>query len=259
MSDVDILISGGTVVDGTGRPGFAADVEIVGDRLRVVEQGQAGTAGRTGRTIDASGKVVAPGFIDLHSHSDLMILAEPRHEPKVRQGVTTEIIGVDGLSYAPLGTHADLRALIEMNAGLDGAPDIAADWDSVAAYLDRFDGRVAVNIGLMVGNSALRISRLGWSDVPADDRALADMRALLRDAMAAGALGLSSGLDYPPGAYASTAELAALTAEAAQHGGFYHTHVRYPLGDRYLDPFREAIEIGRRGEGPVHLDPLLSP
>jgi len=89
--------------------------------------------------------------------------------------------------------------------------------------------------------------------VPADEAALADMRSILADAMAAGALGISSGLDYPPGAYASTNELAALTGEAARRGGFYHTHVRYPLGDRYLDPFREAIEIGRRGEGPVHL------
>ena len=112
---------------------------------------------------------------------------------------------------------------------------------------------MAVNIGLLVGNSALRISRLGWADVRADEAALADMRAMLADAMGAGALGISSGLDYPPGAFATTAELAALTAEAARHGGFYHTHVRYPLGDRYLDPFREAIEIGRRGEGPVHI------
>ena len=147
-----------------------------------------------------------------------MILADPRHEPKVRQGVTSEVVGVDGLSYAPLPSRADLAALIEMNAGLDGAPDIEADWESVAAYLERFDGRVAVNIGLLVGNSALRISRLGWEDVPADGAAVADMRQLLADSMKAGALGLSSGLDYPPGSFATTNELAALTAEAARHG-----------------------------------------
>jgi len=246
-----VLIEGGTVVDGTGAPGFAASVAIQGDRLSVVLPDSERPA--AGRVIDAGGRVVAPGFIDLHSHSDLMILADPLHEPKVRQGVTTEIIGVDGLSYTPLPSPADLAALIEMNAGLDGAPAIAADWDSVAAYLERLDGRVALNIGLLVGNTALRICRLGWDDVPADGAALADMRAILADAMAAGALGLSSGLDYPPGAYATTDELAALTNEAARRGGFYHTHVRYPLGDRYLDPFREAIDIGRRGEGPVHI------
>ena len=251
MESCDLLISGGTVVDGTGVPAFAAAVAISGDRLRVVPVGAELPAAR--RTIDATGRVVAPGFIDLHSHSGLMILADPRHEPKVRQGVTSEIIGVDGLSYAPLPSHADLAALIEMNAGLDGAPDVAADWDSVASYLARFDQRVAVNIGMLVGNSALRISRLGWEDVPADAGALADMAQILDDAMAAGALGLSSGLDYPPGAFATTAELGALTAAAARRGGFYHTHVRYPLGDRFLDPFREAIDIGRRGGSPVHL------
>lgn len=253
MDSCDLLIENGTIVDGTGAPGYPGSLAITGDRLQVLVDGRDDAPARVGRSIDARGKAVAPGFIDLHSHAGLMILVDPRHEPKVRQGVTTEIIGVDGLSYAPLPSQGDLDSLIEMNAGLDGAPDIKGDWDSVAAYLDRFDGKVAVNIGLLIGNSALRISRLGWDDVPADERALADMRAMLREAMQAGALGLSSGLDYPPGAFATTDELAALTTEAAQSGGFYHTHVRYPLGDRFLDPFREAIEIGRRGQGPVHI------
>jgi N-acyl-D-amino-acid deacylase len=250
MRSCDLLIEGGTIVDGSGGPGVPGSLAIVGDSLRRLGERDQPTAAQT---IDARGKVVAPGFIDLHSHSGLTMLADPRHEPKVRQGVTSEVIGVDGLSYAPLWSRADLEALIEMNAGLDGAPDIAANWDSVAAYLERFEGRVAVNVGLLVGNSALRINRLGWDEVPADEGALADMRAMLADAMSAGALGLSSGLDYPPGSYATTAELADLTFEAARHGGFYHTHVRYPLGDRYLDPFREAIEIGRRGNGPAHI------
>ena len=251
MARVEILIRGGTLVDGTGDPGRPADVAIIDGRLRLAAVGDEPAAERV---IDASGRVVAPGFIDLHSHAGLMLLADPRHEAKVRQGVTTEIIGVDGLSYAPLPSKADLDALIDMNAGLDGRPPaLAADWGSVGDYLARFDGNVALNVGFMVGNSALRISRLGWDDVPADDAALADMRSLLTDAMADGALGLSSGLDYPPGAYATTDELAALSAEAGRRGGFYHTHVRYPLGDRYLDPFREAIEIGRGGTAAVHI------
>ncbi|MEP7361013.1 MAG: D-aminoacylase [Chloroflexota bacterium] len=252
MADsVDLLITGGTLVDGTGAAGFAGSVAVDGDRLRTIAPGAEQPA--ADRVIDATGKVVCPGFIDVHSHAGLMILADPRHEPKVRQGVTTEIVGVDGLSYAPLPSRQDLAALIEMNAGLDGAPDILADWDTVGDYLDRFDSKVACNVGLMVGNSALRISRLGWEDVPADSTALADMKTLLADAMSAGALGISSGLDYPPGAFATTDELAALSGEAARRGGFYHTHVRYPLGDRFLDPFREAIEIGRRGNGRVHI------
>jgi N-acyl-D-amino-acid deacylase len=141
-----------------------------------------------------------------------------------------------------------------MNAGLDTrAPGVALDWNTVASYLGRFDGRVAVNVALLVGNSALRICAIGWDDVPADHMAMADMRAMLREGMAEGAFGVSSGLDYPPGAYATTEELADLTAAAAREGGFYHTHVRYELGDRYLDPFREALAIGEMAHGPVHL------
>ena len=211
------------------------------------------------RTIDATGIIVAPGFIDLHSHGGLVILADPRHEPKVRQGVTTEIIGVDGNGYAPFAHRADLLDFVRLNAGLDGDPPLDYDWDTVASYLDRYDRGQAINVGIMVGNSALRIGAIGWEDEPADERALAVMRAMLREAMEEGAFGISSGLDYPPGSYASTDELAALTAEAARHGGFYHTHVRYPLGDRFLDPVPrgDRDRAARRGAGPHH--PLLPP
>ncbi len=261
MSDAfDLLIDGGTVVDGTGSPGFRAAVAVVGDRVAVI-RGET-RAMRAEQRIDATGMVVAPGFIDLHSHSGVMVLVEPLHEPKVRQGVTTEVIGVDGNSYAPFRSAEDLRAFARFNAGLDGLPgpdglpEVDFDWGSVSSYLDRLDRRCSLNLALLAGNSALRIGVLGWEDVPADDAALSRMRGLLREAMMDGAFGLSSGLDYPPGAYASTAELAELAHTAARHGGFYHTHVRYPLGDRFLDPFREALEIGRRGEAPVHITHL---
>src|SRR6476619_1260460 len=161
MEHVDVLISGGTVVDGTGAAGFAADVAISGDRLRIVPVGSVGGAGRT---IDATDKIVAPGFIDLHSHSGLMILAEPRHEPKVRQGVTTEVVGVDGLSYAPMPSPDRLAELVEMNGGLDGLPDLDFGWDSVTSYLDRFDRGTGVNVAFLVGNSALRLATTGWED-----------------------------------------------------------------------------------------------
>ncbi len=251
MQRADLLIHGGTLIDGSGAPGRLADIVVRGDRLNLVETGVPAVA--AARTIDATGKVVAPGFIDLHSHSGLIILAEPAHEPKVRQGVTTEVIGVDGNAYAPFPNRDDLLDFVVLNGGLDGRPDLAYDWDTVASYLARFDGRVAVNIAFLVGNSALRIGAVGWEDRPADAAAIDRMRGMLRDGMADGAFGLSSGLDYPPGSYADTAELAALTAEAGRTGGFYHTHVRYPLGDRFLDPFREAIEIGRRAEAPAHI------
>jgi N-acyl-D-amino-acid deacylase len=248
----DLRISGGTVVDGTGAPGRRATIAVVDGRIRVLDPDEPAPT-HAARSIDATGKVVAPGFIDLHSHGGLMILADGRHEPKVRQGVTTELVGVDGNGFAPFERRADLEAFVDLDAGLDGRPDIDYDWTSVASYLARYDGTVSLNVATLIGNSQLRIAALGWDDVPADERAIDGMRGALRDGMADGAFGLSSGLDYPPGAYATTAELAALTGEAGRQGGFYHTHVRYPLGDRYLDPFREAIEIGRRAGAPAHI------
>ena len=257
----ELLIQRGSIVDGTGAPAFPGAIGIgreqpgASARVTVLRDPAAidDAIGRADRLIDARDRVVAPGFIDLHSHSGLMILAEPRHEPKVRQGVTTEVVGVDGLSYAPMASRDRLGELIEMNAGLDGLPDLDFDWDTVESYLDRFDRGTGVNVAFLIGNSALRLAATGWDDREPSAAELASMRSMLVEAMEQGAYGLSSGLDYPPGAYASTEELANLAHEAARLGGFYHTHVRYALGDRFLDPFREAIDIGRRGEAPAHI------
>jgi N-acyl-D-amino-acid deacylase len=248
----DLLITGGTVVDGTGAPGRPGSVAVVDGRTRVFGPG-AQLPAQVARTIDATGKMVAPGFIDLHSHGALVILADGRHEPKVRQGVTTEVVGVDGNGFAPFLRREDLEAFVHLDSGLDGRPDIDYDWTSVGSYLDRYDGTVSLNVATLIGNSQLRIAAIGWDDAPADAAAIDRMRGLIRDGMAEGAFGLSTGLDYPPGGYATTDELVALTEEAGRHGGFYHSHVRYPLGDRYLDPFREAIEIGRRAGAPAHI------
>ncbi len=256
MQRIELLLRGGRIVDGTGAPGFDGAVAVAGGRVAVHRDAASieAAAARADRVLDVTDRVVAPGFIDLHSHSGLTILSAPLHEPKVRQGVTTEVIGVDGNAYAPFRDPADLAAFVQLNAGLDGhPPGGVADWDTVASYLERFDGRVSVNIVFLVGNSALRIAALGWDEVAAPATALADMRAMLREGMETGAWGVSSGLDYPPGSYASTAELAELANEAARLGGIYHTHVRYTLGDRFLDPFREAVEIGRRGGAPAHI------
>ncbi len=220
-----LALTGGTIVDGTGGPGRPGTVLVEAGRVRLAESDALLPAAT--RRIDATGLVVAPGFIDLHSHSGLMLFADRRHEPKVRQGVTTEVIGVDGLSYAPFRDRDDLLALVQLNAGLDGRPDEHTDygWSSLGEYLDRLDG-MAVNVALLVGNTALRIDALGWDDIPVHERALERMRSTLREAMQEGAWGLSSGLDYPPGSYATTDELAGLAREAAGLGGFYHTHVR---------------------------------
>ncbi len=261
----ELLITGGSVVDGTGTPARSGDLAISAGKLRIMAVGD--ERPNAARTIDATGKVVAPGFIDLHSHSALMILADPDHGAKVRQGVTTELVGVDGLSYVPFPKADDLQAMVAMNAGLDGDPrdpdgargtsthgrPTTIDWHTVEDVLARYDSGTAVNVAQLVGNTPLRIAAIGWDDTPTTPRATADMRARLREAMQEGAFGVSSGLDYPPGAYATTQELAELAQEAARLGGMYHTHVRYALGDRFLDPFREAIEIGRRGGAPAHI------
>ena len=264
----DLLVVGGTIVDGTGAPGRPGTVAVVDGRIRLFapepgfEAGEAAAGGaaaggaamdRAARTIGATGKVIAPGFIDLHSHGGLVILEDGRHEPKVRQGVTTEVVGVDGNGFAPFLRREDLEAFVHLDSGLDGRPAIDYDWSTVESYLGRYDGRISLNIATLLGNSPLRIAGVGWDDDPADDRAIDRMRGLIRDGMAEGAYGLSTGLDYPPGSYATTDELVALTEEAGRSGGFYHSHVRYPLGDRYLDPYREAIEIGRRAGAPAHI------
>jgi N-acyl-D-amino-acid deacylase len=251
---VDVLITGGTIVDGSANPGYAAALAVDGGRLRIV-RGSAELP-EAARHIDATGLVVAPGFIDMHSHSGLMIFDDPLHLPKVSQGVTTELIGIDGNSYAPFHTHEQLTDFVKMYAGLDGSPDIDYDWDSVASYLSHFDGSVSVNLAMVIGNSALRVCAVGWDDKEAGPAAVADMRAMLREGMQEGAFGLSTGLDYPPGSYAPTEELIQIGQEAGRWGGFYHTHLRNRLGDRFLDPMREAVEICLRGELPLHLTHL---
>ena len=248
---LDILIRNGLMLDGTGSPGHYGAVGVEGDVVRIFK-GDVSSM-EAARTIDATDHVVSPGFIDMHSHSGLVMLAEPRHEPKVRQGITTELIGVDGNSYAPFRSHDDFLAFVELNSGLDGNPLLPGRWSTVEQYLAMFDRKVAVNVAYILGNSPVRIDAIGWEDEPATQRDIENMKAVIREAMEEGAFGMSTGLDYPPGSYATTDELAELSKQVAALGGIYHTHVRYALGDRYLDPFREALEISQRGGVPLHI------
>jgi N-acyl-D-amino-acid deacylase len=248
---LELLIRGGMIVDGTGNPGFYGAVGVQGETIGILRSDLDGI--EAARVIDATGRIVCPGFIDMHAHSGLVMLTEPEHEPKVRQGITTELIGVDGNSYAPFKSDEDFRRFVEINSGLDGNPRLPGRWSTVEQYLDMFTGRVAVNVAYILGNSPLRIAAVGWEDRPATRDQIADMKALLREGLEEGTWGLSTGLDYPPGSYADTAELTELSREARRLGGIYHTHVRYSLGDRFLDPFKEALDIGRGSHIPVHI------
>ena len=252
---LDMLITGGLILDGTGNPGFYGSIGVIGDQIKII-RGDINTIEAV-RTLDARGKVVSPGFIDVHAHSGLVILSDPYHQPKVHQGVTTELIGIDGNSYAPFARPDDLERFIRLNSGLDGDPELPFRWSSVSEYLSMFDRKVAVNIAYITGNSPIRIGGVGWNNQRATGGEVENMRSALRESMEDGSFGISTGLDYPPGSFADTAELIALSNEAARLGGIYHTHVRNALGDRYLDPLKEAIEIGRESGIPVHITHLF--
>jgi N-acyl-D-amino-acid deacylase len=248
---LDLLIRDGLIIDGTGNPGFYGAVAVEGEQVRILRGDLSGVQAE--RVIDAKGLIICPGFIDMHAHSGLVMLAEPHHEPKVRQGVTTELIGIDGCSYAPFRSHDDFHRFVEMNSGLDGNPPLPGQWSTVDQYLNMFNNCVAVNVAYILGNSPVRICAMGWEDRRPTAAELADMKAILREGIEEGGFGISTGLDYPPGSYADTAELIELSREAARLGGIYHTHVRYGLGDRFLDPFKEALDIGRQSGIPIHI------
>jgi len=249
---LDLLIKNGLIIDGSGSPGFYGAVLVRGEGI-TIHRGDTSELGAV-RVIDATGHVVCPGFVDLHSHAGLTILGEPHHDPKVRQGVTTELIGIDGISHAPFKTQEDLHRYIWLDSGLNGYPPMPADWLTAAEMLSKYDNKVAINIAFILGNGPVRVWGVGWEDRPATGSELEEMKSVVREAMEEGAWGLSSGLDYPPSAYADTDELVALCEEAARLGGFYHTHTRASLQAKgLLAPWEEALEIGRRSGAPVHL------
>jgi N-acyl-D-amino-acid deacylase len=236
-----LLVRGGTVIDGTGQPGFRADVAIEGDRIAAVAPGVDGEAARV---IDARGLVVAPGFIDAHAHSDLFYLACPSAESKVRQGCTTEVVGMCSFSPGPVAPgRADVTRRWIGGLGID----IDVRWQTFGEYLDVLRAaRPSINVVPFVGHGALRLAAIGPDNRPAGPDDLRAMARLLHEALDAGAFGFSTGLVYPPSAYASTEELITLARAMAGRGGLYFSHIRGEAA-MLLDSVAEAIRIGAEG------------
>jgi len=242
---LDIVIKNGIVVDGTGEPAFKADVGIVNDRIAVVAESIEQEAART---VEAAGLHLAPGFIDPHTHSDLPLLVDPRAESKIRQGVTTEVIGNCGFSPAPL-----MGASVEEMSAKAASLGLEVTWRSMADYLDRLrNPGTALNVVPLVGHNTVRGSVLGYDDVQPTPEQQAQMERVVSEAMEQGARGLSTGLFYPPGFYAQTAEVIGLARSAARHGGIYATHIRSE-SDTLLEAVAEAVEIGERAEIEVEI------
>src|SRR5689334_23037669 len=206
---MSLLIRAATVVDGTERPHYRADVLVDGPRIATIRP-PGGPPPPANRVIDADGLVLCPGFVDMHAHSDLGLLLEPDHLAKISQGVTTELLGQDGLSYAPVDDAA-LAMVRKKIAGWNSDPTgFDFSWRSVGEYLDRLDTGIAGNAAYLVPHGVVRALVCGWDDVPAGADDIAAMQEIVRTAMADGAVGLSAGLTYTPGMYADNAELLAL-------------------------------------------------
>jgi N-acyl-D-amino-acid deacylase len=235
----DILIRGGILYDGSGAPGAAGDLAIAGGRIAAVGPQLAGAA--AAKTIDAEGLAVAPGFIDIKTHSDFTLPINPKAESKVRQGVTTEIIGHCGFSVAPClpGKVELLRDYLSPSA-----PWLPFRETSFPAYLDGFPA-AAVNAGMLVGHNTLRLMVMGMENRAPSAGEMAAMVALLEEGLAAGALGLSSGLFTPPGAYAQPDEMIAFGHVLKRHNAAYFTHLR-DESSRVLEAVEEAIAVAEK-------------
>lgn len=243
----DLVIRGGTIFDGTGAPGVEGDVAIVGNRI--VDVGPALV--RRGRDeIDARGLAVAPGFVDVHSHGDESLFADPRAESVIRQGITTIVVGQDGSSSAPSERPSMRDSVVRGALGMDRASESFADYFRAISALPS-----AVNVASMVGLGTVRAVVVGQADRPATADELARMHALVEGALADGACGASTGLEYAPGSFAKAEELVALCRPLARRGLPYATHMRNE-DDTLLEAIDEAIGVARGARCPLQISHL---
>ena len=240
----DLVIANGHIIDGTGSPWYSADVGIREGRIAAIGKLASAPAKRR---IDAAGKVVAPGFIDMLGQSEFTILVDPRLPSKIYQGITTEITG-EGTSAAPLIG----QALVESAPALQHY-GLKADWKSLGEYFARLEHQgMGINLASYIGATTVREVVIGTDNRPATAGELVRMRTLVREAMEDGAVGVSTSLEYAPAPYASTEEIIALASEAAPYGGIYATHMRSE-GDGIVAALEETFRIGREAHIPVEI------
>jgi N-acyl-D-amino-acid deacylase len=243
----DLLIRGGTVIDGTGAPPVRADVAVRGGHIAAV--GDVG--GPAARVVDAQGLTVAPGFIDVHSHDDAAVIFDPNVDFKVMQGVTTDVVGNCGAGIAPVGGAFQAFFQAGVSNVLGPAPEIT--WHTFGEYMDAVEAaRPALNVACLVPHGVVRFAAMSLDARPPEPHELVAMREHVQEAMDAGAVGLSTGLIYPPGAFAKAPELVELAKTVAEAGGLYASHIR-DEGQLLLDAVAEAIDIGRQAGLPVQI------
>lgn len=243
----DLVIRNGKIISGTGNPWFYGDLAVV--KNKIVSVGRLAGA-EAARVIDARGCFVAPGFIDGHSHSDLYLLKDPTAEQKIMQGITTENLGLDGLSVAPID-EKNVAAWRRHLAGLAGDPPIQWNWRSFGDYLDALDALpTSDNVTAYVGLGTIRLKVMGMTDRAATRDEIEQMKQLAAQAMQEGARGISSGLIYPPSQYQTLEEVAAIAKVVQKLDGIYDVHIRSE-SDGVIEAIEEVVEIGRQSQIPV--------
>jgi N-acyl-D-amino-acid deacylase len=251
----DIIIANGKIVDGSGNPAYSADVGIVGDQIIAIGDL---TEAASRQTIDATGKIVAPGFIDMHTHSDMSVLFDPHTNSKIFDGVTTEVVGNCGIGVAPV-SEANRKLLIDyLGTRMIGNLPVTLElhWSSMAEYLDYVrQHSPALNVVALLAQGAVRIAVMGFDKNAPTDTQMSEMKALVRNGMSEGAVGFSSGLIYMPGEFSSTEELAELSKEIKPFHGFYVSHIRNE-SEGVFDALEEALAIGAKAAVPVHVSHL---
>ncbi len=243
--DFDLTFMNGRIVDGTGNPWYKADVGVKNGKISTIGDL---SESKAKRVIDIEGLVISPGFIDIHTHSDMTSFVAPEADSHIYQGVTTDVIGNCGGSAAPMSDY-----LKERYKELAEEYNIKFDWNTFGEYLDKLDSlKTSVNLVPQVGQATIRMAVMGMENRPPTPQELEKMKEYVADAMEAGAFGLSTGLWYAPSGFAETDEIIKLARVATNYGGIYSTHIRGE-GDPLIDAVAEAIEIGEKAKIPVEI------